>query len=134
MAMRSVCEKITVEDPREDYRNGYRAEQYRVGKQAIYIAAFPGNKYLPFAAIRQAWTQDSSINVIGTCGKSLPVVVLRVRYEGNFYHTFTFEKQKTADRVLESITAGNPEVILAPEPTGAERRAMLAQRAGTDRG
>ena len=81
MAMRSICPSVVLEDPREDYKNSYRAEQFRVGKQAIYVAAFPGTKYLPFSAIRQAWTQDSSITVTGTCGKSLPVVVLRVRYE-----------------------------------------------------
>ena len=129
MAMRSICPGVVLEDPKEDYKNGYRAEQFRVGKQAIYMAAFPGTKYLPFSAIRQAWTQDSSITVTGTCGKSLPVVVLRVRYEGNFYQSFQFEKQSTADRVLESIAAGNPDAVIGPEPVGEARRAMLRQQA-----
>ena len=128
MAMRSICPSTVLEDPREDYKNGYKAEQFRVGKQAIYMAAFPGTKYLPFAAIRQAWSQDSSITVTGTCGKSLPVVVLRVRYEGNFYQSFQFEKQSEADRVLESIAAGNPGAVIGPEPVGEARRAMLREQ------
>ena len=51
MAMRSICPSVVLEDPKEDYKNGYRAEQFRVGKQAIYMAAFPGTKYLPFAGV-----------------------------------------------------------------------------------
>lgn len=128
MAIRSISENITLQDAKKDYREGSRAEQYRLGREAIHFAAFPGSKYLPFTAVDQAWTQDSSITVTGTCGKALPVVVLRVRYDGVFYHTFTFEKQANADRVLEAMAAANPGVILAPEPTGEARRAMLAER------
>ena len=100
-----------------------------MGKQAIYMAACPGTKYRPLAGSGEAWTQDSSITVTGTCGKSLPVVVLRVRYEGNFYQSFQFEKQSTADRVLESIAAGNPDAVIGPEPVGEARRAMLREQA-----
>lgn len=121
MAFQSICPGVTLENPREDYKSAVRAEQYRVSKQAIYIAAFPGTKYLPFRAVRQAWTKSASISLTGCCGKELPVVVLRVRYEGGFYQNFTFEKQKTADQVVALLTECCPEVCLDPEPVGGKQ-------------
>ena len=115
MKMQSICPGIVLEDPRGDYRTAVRAEQYRVSRQAIYFAAFPGTRYLPFQAVRQAWTQKSSLSLTGCCGKELPVVVLRMKYEGGFYQTFTFEKQKAADQVLSLLAACCPDVVLEPE-------------------
>lgn len=115
MAIKSVCPSVELEDPRGDYKASVRAEQYRVSKQAIYFAAFPGTKYVPFRAVRQAWAQKSSISLTGCCGKELPVVVLRMRYEGGFYQNFTFEKQKTADQVLALLAECCPEALLEPE-------------------
>jgi hypothetical protein len=120
MAIKSLCPSVTLEDPKEDYRTAIRVEQYRVSRQAIYFAAFPGTKYLPFRAVRQAWSQPSSISVTGCCGKQLPVVVMRVKYEGGFYQNITFEKQKAADQVLAMMKDCCPEVILAPERAGGK--------------
>lgn len=115
MKMQSLCPEVVLEDPRGDYRTAVRAEQYRVSQQAIYFPAFPGTRYLPFRAVRQAWTQKSSLSLTGCCGKELPVVVLRMKYQGGFYQTFTFEKQTTADRVLSLLSACCPDVLLEPE-------------------
>ena len=122
MAIQSICPSVVLENPREDYKSAVRVEQYRVSKQAIYFAAFPGTRYLPFRAVRQAWTKDSRISLTGCCGKELPVVVLRVRYEGGFYQNITFEKQKAADQVVAMLKECCPDVCLDPEPVGAGKK------------
>lgn len=126
MAMLSVCPDITLSDPKTDYRNSQRIEQYRFGSEAVYMAAWPSAKYLPYTAVRQAWIQSSLLPVTGTCGKALPVTVLRLRYKGNYYQTFTFEKQVNAQKALDIIRAGAPDAVFAPEPVGDQRTAFLA--------
>ena len=90
------------------------------------MAAWPSAKYLPYTAVRQAWIQESLLPVTGTCGKALPVTVLRLRYKGNYYQTFTFEKQVNAQKALDTIRAGAPDAVFAPEPVGEQRAAFLA--------
>ena len=126
MALCSVCRDIELSAPKEDYRNSLRIEQYRFGKEAIYFAGWPTAKYLPFAAIRQAWIQDSLLPVTGTCGKALPITVMRVRYKGKYYQTFTFEKRANAQHALDLIQAGAPDAVFGPEPVGPQRTAFLA--------
>lgn len=117
MAMQSFCAEITLDDPKADYKTAEKIEQYRVSNQAIYIAAFPGSKYLPFSAISHAWVKNASISLTGCCGKELPVTVLRVRYEGGFFQNITFEKEKNAARALQKILQNAPQV--SPEAVGA---------------
>lgn len=100
MKMQSICPDIVLRIPGEDYKTAVRVEQYRVSRQAIYFAAFPGTRYLPFRAVRQAWAQKAGLPLTGCCGKELQIVALRMKYKGDFYHTFTFEKQKAAEQVL----------------------------------
>lgn len=119
MAIQSLCPAITLPDPAADRKTARRVEQYRLSEQAIYIKAFPGDKYLPFTAVRRAWTQKSSMPLTGCCGKELPVVVLRVRYEGGFYQNFTFENQRGADQVLEAVARACPDTPLTPEERSA---------------
>ena len=126
MAMESICSEVSLSAPKEDYRNSTRIEQYRFGQQAIYFAGWPTTKYLPFSAIRQAWTQDSLLPVTGTCGKALPVTILRIRYKGKYYQTFTFEKQTNARKALEILQAACPDAVFAPEPVGPQRTEFLA--------
>lgn len=113
--MQSICPGVVLKDPKEDYKTAIRVEQYRLSRQAIYFAAFPGTKYLPFRAVQRAWTQKSSLSLTGCCGKELPVVVLRIQYEGGFYQNITFEKQKAADQVLKMLSECCPDVPLEPE-------------------
>ena len=126
MALSSICTGVELRDPKEDYRCSQRIEQYRFGKEAIYFAGWPTAKYLPFSAVRQAWIQDSLLPVKGTCGKALPITVMRVRYKGKFYQTFTFEKRVNAQAALDLIQAGAPEAVFAPEPVGPARSEFLA--------
>ena len=125
MALQSVCPALELPDPKADYRNSIRIEQYRISDKAIYFAAWPTTKYLPFAAVRQAWIQQSSISLIGTCGKELPVTILRIRYKGNYYQTFTFDKEAAAQKALDILQSGCPDAIFPPEPVGPKREEFL---------
>jgi len=129
MALRSVCPGHELADPKEDFRTSLRIEQYRFSNQAVYIAAFPGAKYIPFSAVRQAWIQDSLLPVTGTCGKALPITILRMRYQGKYYHTFTFEKRSNALKALDMIRSGAPDAVFEPEPVGQQRIEFLASLA-----
>ena len=126
MAMLSICPDITLDDPKTDYRDSQRIEQYRFGSQAAYFAAWPSAKYLPYPAVRQAWIQDSLLPVTGTCGKALPVTVMRIRYKGNYYQTLTFEKQVNARKALDILQAHCTVAVFEPEPIGDQRAAFLA--------
>ena len=126
MALCYICSDIELRDSRDDYRNSKRIEQYRFGKEAVYFAGWPTTKYLPFSAIRQAWIQDSLLPVTGTCGKALPITVMRVRYKGKFYQTFTFEKRTNAQKALDLIRDGAPGAVFEPEPIGPKRAEFLA--------
>ena len=126
MAMRTLCTGVELPDPKSDYRDSVRLEQYRFGREAIYFPGYPAPRYLPYAAIRQAWTQNSSMPVIGTCGKALPVTVLRIRYQGKFYHTLTFEKPSNAQKALDIFRENGEHIVFGPEPTGPRRAEWLA--------
>lgn len=116
MALQSICPTLVLENPKADYQSAVRVGQYRMSSQALYFAAFPFSKYLPYGAIQRAWCQKSSLPLTGCCGKELPVVVLRVKYEGGFYQNFTFERQSEADRVLTLLRQCRPDVPQEPEP------------------
>ncbi|MDO4316071.1 MAG: hypothetical protein Q4C45_09850 [Oscillospiraceae bacterium] len=108
--IKSMSQQCELENAAEDYRTAVRAEQYRVSGKALYIAAFPGSKYIPFAALNQVWSKNTGISVTGTCGKQIPMVCLRLRYDGEFYQNILFEKQAGVDKVLERIRACRPDV------------------------
>lgn len=108
--IKSMSQRYALENAPEDYRAAQRVEQYRVSDQAMYIAAFPGSKYIPFDALDQVWTKNTGISVTGTCGKQLPMVCLRLCYDGEFYQNYLFEKQAGADQVLDRIRARRPDL------------------------
>ncbi len=109
-ALKSLSAACALEDAAGDYKTARRAGQYRFSGRAIYFPAFPGTQYLPFDAADRAWTEKTSMALTGCCGKELPMVRLRVRYDGGFYQNFMFEEQEEADRVLESLRARRPEI------------------------
>ncbi len=116
MAFQSICPTVSLEEPKADYKSADRLEQFRVSRQAIYMAAFPGTKYLPFQAVERAWSQNTSMPVKCTCGKSIPMVAVRMKYRGGCYQNFLLEKQASADRLLSILREDFPDVVLAPEP------------------
>lgn len=108
--IKSMSRQCELENAAEDNRAAKRVEQYRVSGEAMYIAAFPGSKYIPFAALNQVWSKNTGISVTGTCGKQIPMVCLRLCYDGAFYQNYLFEKQSSVDKVLERIRARRPDV------------------------
>lgn len=109
-ALKSLSKTCALEDAAAGYKASRRVEQFRLGDEAVYFPAFPGNQYLPFAALTQVKTRNTAISVTGTCGKQLPMVCVRLSYDGEFYKDFLFEKKKNADLVVEAIAAKRPEL------------------------
>lgn len=106
-----LCPAYPLENPREDYKTAKRLGQYRVSDRAFYFLAFPTNRYLSFDAVSRAWTQKTTLPLTGCCGKELPMVLLRVEYEGGFFQNFTFEKQEEADAALARLRQRRPELF-----------------------
>lgn len=105
--LKSIASNCTLENAKEDYRASKRMEQFRLGEKAIYFPAFPGTQYLPFEALERVKSKNTAISVAGTCGKQLPMVCLRLFYDG-IYKDFMFEKPKSVDAILANIAACCP--------------------------
>ena len=103
--LKSLSQNHSLENAAEDRKLSSRVEQFRVSDTAIYFPAFPGDQYLPFEALHHVLSKNTAISVTGTCGKQLPMIRLRLSYDGEFYKDFLFEQQKNADRVIEKIRA-----------------------------
>ena len=116
--VKSLSREYALENPSEDRRAAQRVEQYRVSEKGVFFPAFPGDQYLPFTAVTSALSKNTAISVKGTCGKQLPMVRLRLYYDGGeFYKDFMFEKQKAADVVLDVIRANYPEIPVERDVT-----------------
>ena len=109
-ALKSLSKSCGLENADAGYKASRRVEQFRLGEKAIYFPAFPGNQYLPFEALTHVKSKNTAISVTGTCGKQLPMVCVRLFYDGEFYKDFLFEKKKNADLVLDTIAANRPEL------------------------
>ena len=115
--LKSLSQHDTVENAEQDRRSSRRVEQVRVSDQAVYFPAFPGDQYLPFASLHHVLSKNTAISVKGTCGKQLPMVRLRLSYDGEFYKDLLFEKQKNVDQVLEAIAKARPELTVVRDIT-----------------
>ena len=115
--LKSLSQHDTVENAEQDRRSSTRVEQFRISNQAVYFPAFPGDQYLPFTSLHHVLSKNTAISVKGTCGKQLPMVRLRLSYDGEFYKDFLFEKQKNVDRVLEAIAAARPDLTIVRDIT-----------------
>jgi len=111
-ALKSLSKSCGLENADAGYKASRRVEQFRLGEEAIYFPAFPGNQYLPFEALTHVKSKNTAISVTGTCGKQLPMVCVRLFYDGEFYKDFLFEKKKSADLVLDTIAASRPELSM----------------------
>ena len=115
--IKSLSQEYALENVKEDYRASKRVEQFRVSEQAVYFPAFPGDQYLPFTSLHHVLSKNTAISVKGTCGKQLPMVRLRLSYDGEFYKDLMFEKQTNVDRVLDAIAAARPELTIVRDIT-----------------
>ena len=113
--LKSLSAHHALETAAEDYRAAQKVAQYRVGREAVYVPAFPGNRYVPFSAVTRAFSKNSSLPIKGTCGKAIPVVKVRVFYDGEFYQELLVEKRQDADLILDRIAAARPDVPIERE-------------------
>ena len=113
--LKSMSQSVTIENAAEDYRNATKVAQYRVGAQAAYFPAFPGNRYIPFDAATRAISKNSSLPLKGCCGKAIPVVKVRIFYDGEFYQEFVLEELKQADAILDRLASARPDIPMERE-------------------
>lgn len=114
--LKSMSGTVTLKNAAEDYRNAKRVAQYRVGEQAVYFPAFPGTRYVPYAAVTKAFARNSSLPIKGTCGKAIPVVKVRLFYDGEeFYQEFLAETHQQANTILDAVEAARPEIPIERE-------------------
>lgn len=117
-ALKSLARTYSLEGADADYKTSKRAEQFRFSQKAIYFPAFPGTQYVPYAAVTNVLSKNTAISVKGTCGKQLPMVRLRLYYDGGeFYKDFMFENQKGVDKVLDAIRAFDPTLPIVRDTT-----------------
>ena len=116
-ALKSLSQTRALEDASTDRKISRRVEQFRVSDTAVYFPAFPGDQYLPYEALSHVLSKNTAISVTGTCGKQLPMVRVRLYYDGEFYKDLLFEKQKNADKLLEAISAFQPEMPIVRDVT-----------------
>ena len=97
----------TVEDVKTDIKSGIRIEPYKISKKAVY---FPREQYLLISDVRRAWIQTSQLNVIGCCGKGLPVYVVRLDLGGEERVSLMIEKKENAEKMIELLREINPSI------------------------
>ena len=115
--LRSLSQNFGLDSVAADHKTSRRVEQFRVGSRAVYFPAFPGDRYLPYEAVERVRSKNTAISVIGTCGKQIPMVLVRLHYDGEFYKDFLFEKQKSADVLMNAVLAARPGIPLERDTT-----------------
>ena len=115
-ALKSMSDTCVLEKAAEDRRTAQKAAQYRVGRLAVYFPAFPGERYVPYDAVTKAISRNSSLPLKGTCGKAIPVVKVRLYYDGEeFYQEFLVERHDQANLILDALAAARPDVPIERE-------------------
>lgn len=113
--LKSLSATCTIENVDENYRVAKKVAQYRVSEKAVYVPAFPGDKYLPFAAVTKAVSRNSGLPVKGTCGKAVPVVRVKLWYDGEFYQELIVERAEQANLILDALAAARPDLHIDRE-------------------
>lgn len=115
MKYASVSRMFSLVDPAKDRAGAEKIGQYRVGPEAIWLPAFPVDKYIPFGAIRQVISRASELHPTGCCGGGIPVTRILVRFdEGNGVNQeamFVIEDSKKAQRFLEKLSHAIPGIV-----------------------
>ena len=115
--LKSLSQTCVLENATDDYRSARKVGQFRIGEKAAYLPGFPGTRYVPYDAVSHAWTKKTSITVKGCCGKALPMIRLRMYYDGEFYQDFMFDKLEDANTALDILHTARPDIPLEREST-----------------
>ena len=63
----------------------------------------------------RALSKNSSLPLTGCCGKALPVVKVRIFYDGEFYQEFVLENLKDANTILDCLESARPDILMERE-------------------
>ena len=107
MAWRPYLEGHTVPDPKADAKDGVRIEQYKISREAVY---FPKEQYLLISDIKRTWIQSSRLSVAGSCGRGIPVFVVRLDHGDEKKVNLMVEKQENAEKMVRLLTEINPSI------------------------
>ena len=108
MAWTCIVEGKELPDVRADRKEAESIEKYKVSKNAVY---FEG-QYLPLSAITALRTQPSLYYPQCCCGRGVPVIKLRLDYGADKPLILMVERAKSAERLKETICAGNPAITV----------------------
>ena len=120
--LKSLSQTCTLPNAAGDHSASQRLAQYRLGREAVYFPAFPGSRYVPFAAVSKVMARYTSMPLTGCCGKALPMICVRLFYDGEFYQDFMFDKLEDANTALDILHTARPDIPLERE--SAEWRAV----------
>jgi len=126
MAWKAYIKDRIVADPKEDYKNAERYDQYRVSDTAVY---FPREKYMLLSDIRRVWVQPTVLNVIGCCGKGLPISAVCLDYDTKDIVKLTVEKKTDAEAFVDAILKKNPQIEKIEWAKGYRAPAFLREEA-----
>ena len=121
MAWTPYLEGHTVSDPKADAKSGVRIEQYRISRQAVY---FPREQYLLIDDIKRTWIQSSTLSVVGSCGRGIPVFVVVLDHGGEKKVSLMVEKKENAEKMIALLHEISPSIKV-------EEWSREAQLAGT---
>ena len=99
---KSLIPGVEIENAAEDFRAALKVEQYRIGKEAVYIPSGFSWNYVPLAAVSAA--EDSHRNV--TAGHCVTVTERKPAVElltdaGSF--TLNLERPDSPEKILDAI-------------------------------
>ena len=98
----SLITGTEIASPSEDHRSAIKVEQYRIGKEAVYLPAGLRWEYIPLTAIVSADGTHRSVTA-GHCvtvTERKPAVVL-ITGTGSF--TLNLEKSDNVQKVLDAL-------------------------------
>ena len=121
MAWTPYLEGHIVSDPKADAKSGVRIEQYRISRQAVY---FPREQYLLIEDIKRTWIQSSTLSVVGSCGRGIPVFVVRLDHGAEKKVSLMVEKRENAEKMIALLQEISPSIRV-------EEWSREAQLAGT---
>ena len=107
MAWRPYLEGRTVPDPKTDAKNGIRIEQYKISRSAVY---FPKEQYLLISDLKRTWIQSSRLSVVGSCGRGIPVFVVRLDCGEEKKVNLMMEKEENAEKMITLLCEINPGI------------------------
>ncbi|MBR0208607.1 MAG: hypothetical protein IJQ43_06910 [Oscillospiraceae bacterium] len=98
----SLVPGVGIENAAEDFRSALKIEQYRVGRQAVYLPAGFRWEYIPLSAVVSADGSHRSVTA-GHCvtvTERKPAVVL-ITDAGSF--TLNLDKAESVQRILDAL-------------------------------